>query len=121
MDAALKQNINLKIEVQQRSMETKKLKKLNQERELEEKLEERDRELKELRRRHSGQDVDDEAFREIEARNVELEEQVDGAKGIIEENLEEIERLKEIIERRGTPRFPRVPAARVGGRGRNEG
>ncbi|KAG6908460.1 hypothetical protein DXG01_004543 [Tephrocybe rancida] len=119
MDAALKQNINLKIEVQQRGMEMKKLKKLvlelereldrlqraggskNRERELEEKLEERDRELKELRRRRSGQDVDDEAFREVEARNVELEEQVDGAKGIIEENLEEIERLKEIIERRG--------------------
>ncbi|KAG6866142.1 hypothetical protein C0991_008095 [Blastosporella zonata] len=119
MDAALKQNINLKIEVQQRGMEMKKLKKLvlelereldrlqraggskNRERELEEKLEERDRELKELRRRRSGQDVDDDAFREIEARNAELEEQVDGAKGIIEENLEEIERLKEIIERRG--------------------
>ncbi|KAG6844391.1 hypothetical protein H0H87_007203 [Tephrocybe sp. NHM501043] len=118
MDAVLKQNINLKIEVQQRGMEMKKLKKLvlelereldrlqraggskNRERELEEKLEERDRELKELRRRHSGHDVDDEAFREIEARNAELEDQVDSAKGLIEENLEEIERLKEIIERR---------------------
>lgn len=119
MDAVLKQNINLKIEVQQRGMEMKKLKKLvielereldrlqraggskNRERELEEKLEERDRELKELRRRYSGQSDDDEMFRELEARNTELQEQNDGAKAIIEENLEEIERLKEIIERRG--------------------
>ncbi|KAG6896548.1 hypothetical protein C0992_007544 [Termitomyces sp. T32_za158] len=119
MDAVLKQNINLKIEVQQRGMEMKKLKKLvielereldrlqrlggskNRERELEEKLEEKDRELKELRRRCSGQVDDDEVFRELEARNTELQERNDGAKAIIEENLEEIERLKEIIERRG--------------------
>ncbi|KAG6877189.1 hypothetical protein C0993_009506 [Termitomyces sp. T159_Od127] len=119
MDAVLKQNINLKIEVQQRGMEMKKLKKLvielereldrlqraggskNRERELEEKLEERDRELSELRRRYSGQIDDDEVFRELEARNAELQERNDGAKAIIEENLEEIERLKEIIERRG--------------------
>ncbi|KAG6901196.1 hypothetical protein C0995_015479 [Termitomyces sp. Mi166 len=123
MDAVLKQNINLKIEVQQRGMEMKKLKKLvlelerelerlqraggskNRERELEEKLEERDRELNDLRRRRSGRDDDDdgddEVFRELEVRNAELQEQNDGAKAIIEENLEEIERLKEIIEGRG--------------------
>ncbi|KAG6810609.1 hypothetical protein H0H92_011161 [Tricholoma furcatifolium] len=119
MDAVLKQNINLKIEVQQRGMELKKLKKLvlelereldrqtkvggskNRERELEEKLEERDRELKELRRRHGQQGVDDQAFREIEARNVELEDQIEDARGLIEENLDEIGRLKDIIERRG--------------------
>ncbi|KNZ75969.1 Anucleate primary sterigmata protein B [Termitomyces sp. J132] len=121
MDAVLKQNINLKIEVQQRGMEMKKLKKLvlelereldrlqrvggskNRERELEEKLEERDREVKELRRRRNGRDADDEGsvLRELEVRNIELQEQNDDAKAIIEENLEEIERLKEIIERTG--------------------
>ncbi|KAG5716254.1 Anucleate primary sterigmata protein B [Termitomyces sp. T112] len=121
MDAVLKQNINLKIEVQQRGMEMKKLKKLvlelereldrlqrvggskNRERELEEKLEERDREVKELRRRRNGRDADDEVsvLRELEVRNIELQEQNDDAKAIIEENLEEIERLKEIIERTG--------------------
>ena len=75
IDAALKQNINLKIEVQQRGMEIKKLKKLvlslehelerlqrldgnrNRERELEDKLEERERELGDLRRRKSGSDL----------------------------------------------------------------
>ncbi|GLB41147.1 putative centrosomin N-terminal motif 1 [Lyophyllum shimeji] len=118
IDAALKQNINLKIEVQQRGMEMKKLKKLvlelereldrlqragggsrNRERELEEKLEERERELKELRRRKSG--VDDDAFRELEAQNADLEEQLQNAKGMIEENLDEIDQLKEMLERRG--------------------
>ena len=82
IDAALKQNINLKIEVQQRGMELKKLKKLVLElqreldhlqrgsggasgraRELEEKLEERERELRDLRRRR-GVGPDDGALRE---------------------------------------------------------
>lgn len=85
IDAALKQNINLKIEVQQRGMELKKLKKLvielerelerlqqrgaaggskSRERELEERLEERERELRELRRRRaSGVDDHEHALR----------------------------------------------------------
>ncbi|KAG5634459.1 hypothetical protein H0H81_001876 [Sphagnurus paluster] len=119
MEAALKQNISLKIEVQQRGMEMKKLKKLvlelereldrlqraggsrsNRERELEEKLEERDREIKELRRRRA-EGLDDEEVRELEARNGELEEELDNARGLLEENMDEIERLREIVERRG--------------------
>ncbi|KAG5645975.1 hypothetical protein DXG03_004767 [Asterophora parasitica] len=120
MEAALKQNISLKIEVQQRGMELKKLKKLvmdlereldrlqragggsrSRERELEEKLEGRERELKELRRRRAGEGVDEEAVRELEAHNAELEEELHSAKGLLEENMDEIERLKEIVERRG--------------------
>ena len=117
IDAALKQNINLKIEVQQRGMEMKKLKKLvlsleheleklqrsdgnrNRERELENKLEEREHELRELRRRQSGSNMDDDALREAEARNEELENELHNARTLLEENLDEIDRLKEIIER----------------------
>ncbi|KAF8867925.1 hypothetical protein CPB84DRAFT_1741356 [Gymnopilus junonius] len=124
IDAALKQNINLKIEVQQRGMEIKKLKKLvlslehelersqrngsggnrDRERELEEKLEEREMELRELRAQrrkgaHGG--VDEEVVRELEARNAELEDELDNAKGLIEDNMDEIDRLKDLVERRG--------------------
>lgn len=119
MDAALKQNINLKIEVQSRGMEIKRLKKLllelerelerlqrgvgsrGRERELEEKLEERDRELRELRRRRAGQGADDDALRQAEARNAELEDELENARGLLEDNMDEIERLKEMVERRG--------------------
>ncbi|KAF6764543.1 hypothetical protein DFP72DRAFT_1040299 [Ephemerocybe angulata] len=83
MDAALKQNINLKIEVQQRGMEIKKLKKLvlslehelervqrgaaasagasEREKELEQRLEEKERELRDLRATEggAGRDGDD--------------------------------------------------------------
>lgn len=120
IDAALKQNINLKIEVQQRGMEIKKLKKLvlslerelerlqhaggpsnrSRERELEEKLEERQVELMELRRRKA--DFSDEPYlRETEARNAELEEELESTKGLLQENMEEIDRLREIIEQHG--------------------
>lgn len=128
IDAALKQNISLKIEVQQRGMEMKKLKKLvlelerelerlqqggtasssSRERELEEKLEERERELHELRetvreqrRRQSGQFDQGhhiELLRDAEARNEELEEQLENARGLLEENMDEIERLKDTLE-----------------------
>ncbi|KII89526.1 hypothetical protein PLICRDRAFT_160873 [Plicaturopsis crispa FD-325 SS-3] len=120
IDAALKQNINLKIEVQQRGMELKKLKKLvlelqqelerlqragggasrSRERELEEKLEERERELRELRRRRLGAQ-DDAALRDADARNAALEEELDNVKGLLEDNMDEIERLREMLERRG--------------------
>ncbi|KAJ7583262.1 hypothetical protein C8J56DRAFT_953479 [Mycena floridula] len=119
MDAALKQNINLKIEVQSRGMEIKRLKKLllelerelerlqrgagsrGRERELEEKLEERDRELRELRRRRVSQGSDDGALMQAEARNAELEDELENARGLLEDNMEEIERLKEMVEKRG--------------------
>ncbi|KAK0466673.1 hypothetical protein IW261DRAFT_1426709 [Armillaria novae-zelandiae] len=71
MDAALKQNIDLKLELSARGQEIKRLKKLllelereleriqcavgwGRERELEEKLEEWDRKIRELRRRQNG-------------------------------------------------------------------
>ena len=118
-EAALKQNINLKIEVQQRGMEMKKLKKLvlelerelhraggskERERELEEKLEERDRELRELRARlrnggRGGSGVDEEVLREVEERNADLENELENARGLLEENVEEMERLRELVEK----------------------
>ncbi|KAF9528211.1 hypothetical protein CPB83DRAFT_814130 [Crepidotus variabilis] len=122
VDAALKQNINLKIEVQQRGMEIKKLKKLvlslehelerlqragggtsgnrSRERELEEKLEEREMEIRELRRRKSGYE-DDALLRETEARNEELEDELANTKELLQDNMDEIERLREIAERPG--------------------
>ncbi|KAI0761493.1 hypothetical protein BD413DRAFT_485884 [Trametes elegans] len=119
IDAALKQNINLKIEVQQRGMEMKKLKKLvlelereldrlqrgtggsqSRARELEERLEERERELRELRRRRAV-GPDDTALRELEARNYELEEELENVRALLEENTEELERLRELAEQRG--------------------
>ncbi|KAJ7713473.1 hypothetical protein DFH07DRAFT_1068670 [Mycena maculata] len=119
IDAALKQNISLKIEVQQRGMELKKLKKLvlelerelerlqrgahrtgtrDRERELEEKLEERDRELRELRRRAA----DDSADALLADRNAELEDELDNMRGLLEDNMDELERLRDIVERRDT-------------------
>ena len=120
IDAALKQNINLKIEVQQRGIELKKLKKLvielerelerlqrggagggsRRERELEEKLEEREREIRELRRQRVGGE-NDAALREAEAHNAVLEDELENVKGLLEENTEEMERLREIVEERG--------------------
>lgn len=104
MDAALKQNIDLKIELSARGQEIKRLKKLllelerelermqraagrGRERELEEKLEEREREIRELRRRQGGRGHEHEA---------ELEE----ARELLEESNVEIERLREMLEAR---------------------
>ncbi|KAF8891382.1 hypothetical protein BD779DRAFT_1514947 [Infundibulicybe gibba] len=120
IDAALKQNISLKIEVQQRGMEMKKLKKLllelerelerqqkgaggsrSRERELEEKLEEREREIRELRRRRGGPGPEEEALREAEARNLDLEQELGNARELLEENMDEIDRLREMVERKG--------------------
>ncbi|KAF9009719.1 hypothetical protein BDQ17DRAFT_1388437 [Cyathus striatus] len=107
IDAALKQNISLKIEVQQRGMEIKKLKKLvlslehelerqqrsggskSRERDLEEKLEEREMEIRELRRRRHAED-----------RNALLEDELEDLKAAFEENQEELQQLKETMERR---------------------
>jgi len=118
VEAALKQNINLKIEVQQRGMELKKVRKLvlelenelqriqrgdaarsSRERELEALLEKREHETREVRRRltsESGQD--DAALREAEERNAELEEELENVRHLLEENMEELER---IMEQRG--------------------
>lgn len=119
IEAALKQNINLKIEVQSRGVELKKYKKLllqmeqelarskadaerSRERELEAEVEELARELRELRRRKSGVGRDDVALMEARGRNEELErelaraeEELEQAKALIEDNLDEIDRLKE--------------------------
>jgi chromosome segregation ATPase len=121
VEAALKQNINLKIEVQQRGMELKKVRKLvlelenelqrlqrgdavrsSRERELEALLEKRSHETRELRRHltsESGQG--DAALREAEQHNAELEEELENVRHLLEDNMDELERLKDIVERRG--------------------
>ncbi|KAF9045716.1 hypothetical protein BDZ89DRAFT_1058679 [Hymenopellis radicata] len=110
MDAALKQNIDLKIELSARGQEIKRLKKLllelerelerlqrgtggsrSRERELEDKLREREMELKDLRRRQQNGSVNDE-------RAMELEEQLEEARELLVENNGEIERLRDMIE-----------------------
>lgn len=122
MEAALKQNINLKIEVQQRGMELKKVRKLvlelenelqriqrgdaarsSRERELEVLLEKREHEIRELRRRltsESSQDDAQTALREAEERNAELEDELENVRHLLEENMDELERLKDIVEQR---------------------
>jgi chromosome segregation ATPase len=122
VEAALKQNINLKIEVQQRGMELKKVRKLvlelenelqrvqrgdaarsSRERELEVLLEKREHEIRELRRRltrESSQDDDQAALREAEERNAELEDELENVRHLLEENMDELERLKDIVEQR---------------------
>ncbi len=115
VEAALKQNINLKIEVQQRGMELKKVRKLvlelenelqrlqrgdvarsSRERELEALLEKREQEL---RRRLSSESGDEAAaLREAEERNAELEEELDNVRHLLEENMDELERLRDMVE-----------------------
>ena len=118
VEAALKQNINLKIEVQQRGMELKKVRKLvlelenelqrlqrgdatrtSRERELEALLEKRERELRRRLSSESGQD--DAALHDAEERNAELEEELENVRHLLEENMDELERLKDIVEQRG--------------------
>ncbi|KAI6097111.1 hypothetical protein EDD16DRAFT_1697992 [Pisolithus croceorrhizus] len=126
VDAALKQNVSLKVEVQQRGLELKKLKRLvlelerelertqrerervassnsrgsEREKELEARLAERERELRELRKgRPSTADAD--ALHQAEVRNEELEEELENVRGLLEENMEELERLRELVEDRG--------------------
>lgn len=117
VEAALKQNINLKIEVQQRGMELKKVRKLvlelenelqrlqrgdvartSRERELEALLEKREHELR--RRLSSEPGEDGAALREAEERNAELEEELGNVHHLLEENMDELERLKDIVEQR---------------------
>ena len=122
VEAALKQNINLKIEVQQRGMELKKVRKLvlelenelqriqrgdaarsSRERELEVLLERREHEIRDLRRRltnESSQDDAQAALREAEERNAELEDDLENVRHLLEENMDELERLKDIVEQR---------------------
>ena len=120
VEAALKQNINLKIEVQQRGMELKKVRKLvlelenelqrvqrgdaarsSRERELEVLLEKREQDIRELRRRLSSESgEDDAALREAEERNIELEDELENVRHLLEENMDELERLKDIVEHR---------------------
>ena len=117
IESALKQNINLKIEVQSRGVELKKYKKLLLEMEkelqrsqhaashvhdLEAKLEERERELRDIRRRKGGSGRDDIALREAHARNEELEQrqaqleaELQEARELMQDRDDEIERLHE--------------------------
>ena len=119
VEAAFKQNINLKIEVQSRGVELKKYKKLLlelekelqsaqkgvggskiRERELEEALSDRDREVRELKRRRAV-GPDDGVLHEAEERNAELEEQLENMKAVMEENMDEIDRLKDELVQKG--------------------
>jgi chromosome segregation ATPase len=120
VEAALKQNINLKIEVQQRGMELKKVRKLvlelenelqrlqrgdatrsSRERELEILLEKREQEIRELRRRSTGESGQDDAvLRDAEERNAELEDELENVRHLLEENMDELERLRDIVEQR---------------------
>ena len=114
IDAALKQNINLKIEVQQRGMEMKKLKKLvlelekelergagsrAREQELENALEERERDLRDLTRRRVEQGENDAVIKDLETRNADLEEQLENARDLLGDNMDELERLRDIVEK----------------------
>ncbi|KZV62762.1 hypothetical protein PENSPDRAFT_758485 [Peniophora sp. CONT] len=123
IEAALKQNIQLKIEVQERGIELKKMRKLVlelekelqhrtqrdlRERELEKALAEREREVRELRRRggslsggSNGGGAAEEALREVEERNDELEDELEKVRRLLQENNEELERLQDIVARRG--------------------
>ncbi|KAH0825713.1 hypothetical protein J3R83DRAFT_9991 [Lanmaoa asiatica] len=125
VDAALKQNVSLKVEVQQRGLELKKLKRLvlelerelersqkergaassrDRERDLEAKLQEREREIRELRRGRVST-ADEDALRRAELRNEELEEELDNVRGLLEDNVEEIECLREVVEKRADDTF----------------
>ncbi|KZP16088.1 hypothetical protein FIBSPDRAFT_749256 [Athelia psychrophila] len=118
IEVALKQNITLKIEVQQRGMEMKKLKKLvlelekelkrlqqrgsggssTREQELEELLEEREQEIRDLRRRRVDGDDDINALRD---HNALVEDELENVKHLLEQSNEEMERLQDIVEARG--------------------
>ncbi|KIY48219.1 hypothetical protein FISHEDRAFT_43578 [Fistulina hepatica ATCC 64428] len=123
IEAALKQNISLKIELYNRGLELKKMKKLtmemqreldrlqkgqggarSRERELEDKLEEREREVRELRRKLREGRGDEDAIREIEQRNEDLEQELTNTQGLLQDNIEEIERMQELLENQGDSR-----------------
>ena len=71
----------------------------SRERELEALLEKRERELRRRLSSESGQD--DAALRDAEERNAELEEELENVRHLLEENMDELERLKDIVEQRG--------------------
>jgi chromosome segregation ATPase len=72
----------------------------DRERELEEKLEEREREIRELRRLKADRGDEHGVVRELEIRNSELEGEVEGVRELLQDNMEEIERLRDLLERR---------------------
>lgn len=126
MESVITQNVNLKLELHQKSGDVKKYKKLvvelekdlqssqksaeaskAHENELEEALDEREREIRELRRRRAV-GADDDALREVEMRNseleqrqVDLEDELENMKAVMEENLDEIDRLKDELAQKG--------------------
>jgi gas vesicle protein len=75
---------------------------LERERELEEKLEERERDMRELRRQvAAGREGDegDDVVRELEMHNAQLEEEIENMRELLQDNMDEIERLKDLVER----------------------
>jgi len=67
--------------------------------ELEGRLEEREREIHELRRQraHQGEESED-VVRELEAHNVQLVEEIESMRELLQDNMDEIERLKDLVE-----------------------
>lgn len=109
IDAALKQNIHLKIEVHERGRDLKKLKKVvaELERELSQSarlLEERDRELRELRRRGGGSraaSVDSGLVQELQDENAQLAAELEETREVLQEHMDEKERMQAVLERSG--------------------
>ncbi|KAG1807556.1 hypothetical protein EV424DRAFT_1427466 [Suillus variegatus] len=123
IDAALKQNINLKIEVQQRGLEIKKLKKLSRlhererdletqlherERDLEMQLQEREHEIRELRKtqviiERSGDDSIDPSYarkvEDLRAENEELRHELEQRDQLLIAREEENEALADHADR----------------------
>ncbi|KAI6137841.1 hypothetical protein EDD17DRAFT_1782820 [Pisolithus thermaeus] len=101
VDAALKQNVSLKVELERELERTQRERERvtssnsrgsEREKELEARLAERERELRELRKgRLSTADAD--ALHQAE--------ELENVRGLLEENMEELERLRELVEDRG--------------------
>jgi hypothetical protein len=108
VDGALKQNIQLKIEVHERGRDLKKMRKVvsELEKELESNgrlLEDRDRELRELRRRRGGSGIPDDGvqLRELREENAQLQAELEETREVLQEHMDEKERMEAILERNG--------------------
>uniref|UniRef100_A0A0W0F3I1 Mto1-like Mto2p-binding domain-containing protein n=1 Tax=Moniliophthora roreri TaxID=221103 RepID=A0A0W0F3I1_MONRR len=108
IDSITKENFDLKLRsLHEAEREIERLQRgagsRARERELEEKLEEREREIRELRKRQSNSGRGsasglDAVVKELEMRNEELEDELENARGLLQDNLTEIERLQDLVE-----------------------
>jgi chromosome segregation ATPase len=88
----------LELENELQRLQRGDLARTSRERELEALLEKREHELR--RRLSSESGEDGAALREAEERNAELEEELENVRHLLEENMDELERLKDIVEQR---------------------